>query len=499
MKKILKERVYSVKGMHCASCEILLENKFLTIPGIKSVDASTAKEQVLIEYEGHEPKTYDLDRLFKEEGYSFSDRQPKNEGKKGSIFSSMVIALIIVAGFLGLNELGLSGWMNITSGSSLPAFFAFGLLAGVSSCAALVGGLILSMSKQWLGLYEGEASVSKKLQPHLMFNIGRVLSYMFFGALLGLLGNKFQVSLQFSAYLIIVISVLMVLLALQMLGVRALRKFQLSLPKSTTRYIADEKNFKGKNMPLLMGALTFFLPCGFTLTSQGLALLSGSPLQGALIMGFFALGTALPLLAIGLSSVKLSQKPHLAYKFSKVAGVVILFFALFNINSQMNVLGYTSLTDVKINTTQSSGISDKDLPQIIEGKQVIKMNAFSSKNSPDYFKVRVGVPVKWEITAATSLGCNNGIISKNLFEGSINLTPGEITIKEFTPTKAGRFKFSCWMGMVSGVIEVVDTNTPSSNADVSIASNIIDAENIAPSGAAGCGCGGGSGTCGINN
>ena len=466
MKKTLNEKVYEVKGMHCASCEILLENKFLTIPGVKSVDASTPKGQILIEYEGHEPRIYDLDRLFKEEGYTFGDQPIKNNAKKGGFFSSFIIALLIVAGFLWLNDLGLSGWMNITSGSSLPAFFAFGLLAGIYSCAALVGGLILSMSKQWLQLYEGEKSISKKLQPHIMFNTGRVLSYMFFGSLLGLLGNKFQVSLQFSAYLIIIISALMVFLALQMLGVRAFRKFQFSLPKSTTRYIADEKNFKGKNMPLLMGALTFFLPCGFTLTSQGLALISGSPLQGALIMGFFALGTALPLLAIGLSSVKLSQKPHLAYKFSKVAGVVILFFALFNINSQMNVLGFTSLSDVKINSTQNSGVSEKDLPLIIEGKQVIKMTALSSRNNPDYFKVRVGVPVKWEITAGSSLGCNNGIISKNLFEGSINLTPGEVTIKEFTPTKVGRYKFSCWMGMISGIIEVAGASN-TSVADVS--------------------------------
>jgi len=497
MKKILKEKTYSVGGMHCASCEILIENKFLTIQGVKSVDASTSKGQVVIEYENQEPKTYDLDRMFKAEGYTFSNQKTEST-VKGGLFSSIITALVIVAGFLALNNLGLSSWINVTSGSSLPAFFGLGLLAGVSSCAALVGGLILSMSKQWLTLYSDETSVTKKLQPHLMFNTGRVLSYMFFGSLLGLLGNKFQLSLKFSAYLIIAVSIMMVFLALQMLGVRALRRFQFSLPKSSTRFIADEKNFKGKNMPLLMGALTFFLPCGFTLTSQGLALLSGSPLQGALIMGFFALGTAIPLLAIGLSSVKLSQKPHLAYKFSKIAGVIILFFALFNINSQMNVLGYTSFSDIKINNTATKNISGDDLPAIVDGKQVIKMTAYASKDSPDYFKVRVGVPVRWEITAGSSLGCNNGIISTNLFEGSISLTPNQLTVKEFTPTKAGRYKFSCWMGMISGVIEVVDSSAPASAADVNIASTATD-NDVVPSGASGCGCGGGgSGSCGIN-
>ena len=88
-----------------------------------------------------------------------------------------------------------------------------------------------------------------------------------------------------------------------------------------------------------MGALTFFLPCGFTITAQTVALLSGSVWQGAGIMGFFALGTAPILLLIGLSSVKFFSKPHLAMTFSQVAGFLVLFFALWNIYNQMNVLG----------------------------------------------------------------------------------------------------------------------------------------------------------------
>ena len=89
-----------------------------------------------------------------------------------------------------------------------------------------------------------------------------------------------------------------------------------------------------------MGAATFFLPCGFTITAQTIALISGSAVQGALIMGFFALGTAPMLLLIGLSSVKFFSKPHLSMVFSRVAGFLVLFFALYNIYSQINVLGW---------------------------------------------------------------------------------------------------------------------------------------------------------------
>jgi len=45
-------------------------------------------------------------------------------------------------------------------------------------------------------------------------------------------------------------------------------------------------------------------------------------------MTLFALGTLPTLLFIGFSSVKFLQKPHLSENFLKIAGVLVLFFAL---------------------------------------------------------------------------------------------------------------------------------------------------------------------------
>jgi hypothetical protein len=245
-----------------------------------------------------------------------------------------------------------------------------------------------------------------------------------------------------------------------MLGVKAFQKFQmghpLGLPKSATKYIANENNFQNKYAPFIMGALTFFLPCGFTITVQSLALLSGNAVLGALIMGAFVLGTIPTLLVIGLSSVKFSSKPSSALIFSKVAGFLVLFFALYNISNQMTVLGFNNSVGQPQAQNQAGTVSQDGLAPVVNGVQVIKMTATGSADSPNYFKVKVGIPVRWEITAGSSLGCNGAIISGKLFSGTIDLTPGQVSVKEFTPQTAGTFGFSCTMGMIRGTIEVIN-------------------------------------------
>jgi len=489
-EKIIKEQTFYVRGMHCASCELLIEKKLLEMKGVKSVEASADKGKVLVEYEGGPLSVGRINKIFEKEGYFFSD-QPmakRKSFKPKEFFITFGTAFLIILGFIGLNKLGLGGLINVTSKSSLPIFFLLGLIAGISSCAALVGGLILSLSKQWSELYSAKDGIKTKIQPHLMFNIGRLVSYAVLGAVLGMLGSRLQISLTFTSVLVIVVSIMMVFLAFQMLGVGAFRKFQVTLPRFITRYVADESKFKGRYMPFLMGALTFFLPCGFTITAQGLALISGNPIQGGLIMLFFALGTLPTLFAIGLSSVKFSQRPHLSARFLKIAAILVLFFALYNINSQLNVLGFSGFNNI---SPPPANNSQNGLPPVVNGKQIIKMEASVSGYKPNYFKVRVGVPVRWEITDKGTSGCTNAVISKNLFEGEIKLTPGQTSVKEFTPTKTGKYKFSCWMGMVTGVIEVVDEKSTTRSLDAGLNNVVANDNSVIPSGASGCSCGGG--------
>lgn len=448
------ERFYYVKGLRCGSCEILVEKKIKESFGnIKTVKVSAVKGELMLECENDCPPLRQLDELFIKEEYCFYKSREEAEEKNTlkEIFLSAGIAGAVIIGFFVLSRFGLADFFQLGSSSSLISLFLLGLAAGVSTCAALIGSLVLAFSRQWSAVFPGKTVY----QPHFLFNSGRLLSYTAFGALLGLVGRKFQFSVPFSALLIILISLLMLFWALEMLGLRFFKRFQVKPPKFLSDYLLKEKNFQQQYFPFLIGGLTFFLPCGFTVTAQSLALISGNPLQGGLIMFVFAVGTLPSLLAIGLLSVKLYHS-RLASVFMKTAGVLILFFALFNVNSQLAVLGLPNLNDVSFLPKGASALTKEANSSVDNEIQVLKMEASNRGYQPNYFRVKAGIPVRWEITDKGASGCTNAVISKGLFEGAINLKPGTTSIKEFLPAKPGKYQFSCWMGMISGVIEVVE-------------------------------------------
>jgi len=443
-----KTCTYSVSGTHCRSCEILIEKELKKLPQVKSVSASTKKGTVNISYTGSPPQVHKLNKLFLDANYSFSKNSPQAVAKSNPLQTFFIIGIILSL-FLILNYSGFTSLVSVNNTSLLSSFFFFGILAGFSTCAALVGGLLLSVSKTWT---QGSNTFQAKFKPFLFFNLSRLLSFALFGYLLGLLGQFFNLSLSLGAILTILVSLLMLGLALQMLGVKAFANFQLTLPKSFTSRIVDEKSFSKSVLPFATGFLTFFLPCGFTLTAQSLALASGSPTRGALILFLFALGTALPLMLISFTSAKFSNSRHSSI-FSTVAGTLVLLFSLFTINSQLSVLNlpFLSLNQVKLLQAKK----DDSLPAIVDGKQIVEMKVTNSGYFPSVIKVKQGVPVSWHIDGTKASGCTNAIIAKDLFPDEIALSPYDTTTYEFTPTKKGTFRFSCWMGMVNGTIQVI--------------------------------------------
>jgi uncharacterized protein len=433
MDKINKK--YFVKGMHCKSCEILIEQRLRESSDVSEVKASLSEGTIELESKGNALSPSDLDKKFKAEGYEFS-YQPFQEN---NLWVFAVLVFVVGTLLIFSPELSqISSKMQITESTPLGLFFIYGLIAGISSCSALLSGMVLSLAKKKkeTGGYPVES-----------FLLGRVVSYTVFGFILGLTGTVLKLSPTVSTIFVIIVSIFLVLMGLEMMGVSVLSKLQLSLPK---KFTIDLLKSKTNSLGTIfgMGFLTFFLPCGFTLTAAGISATVGNPIRGALILLFFVLGTIPPLYLISFIGKKFISNPKIGNLSSKIAGIFIIVFALINAYHEYGSLNISFPSNVNEVT------GNKVLPN--NEIQLIKMNANSRGYSPSYFKVKAGVPVRWEITDTGTSGCTNAVIANGLFSGQVALKPGQTSTVEFTPTHTGSYTFSCWMGMIRGTIEVVE-------------------------------------------
>jgi len=448
-----------VSGMHCGACEVLLNKKITKLDGVKDVKASLSDSKVEITYQkGRAPKIDYLNKNFADLGYSFSN-QPIGQAKFGQlqISQALVVGIIFIIAFLIIEDTKVFARFSLNNESTLPAFFIVGIIASLSSCAALVGGVLLSMSKQWNQLYGGKDE-GKRIVPFTLFNIGRLISFTILGGFLGVIGSIFQLSLRLTSVLIIAVSVMMVVLGLQMLGVTWAKKIRFGSPKFLSQYASNEQNFKGKYMPFSIGAMTFFLPCGFTLMAQTVALTTGNFFLSALMMLSFAVGTLPMLGALSFSSVKFQKNTALSGTFNLIVGIFILMFGAINVNAQLNVLGVSNFGDLTRNSSATkSDIQSAGVEIVGVGKdqyQSVHIDAKGFEYFPKNITLKAGILTKLTVNNENVLGCAHAMWLGGLNDQVLYLS-GPQSKAEFTPQK-GRYKISCTMGMVDPIIVTVE-------------------------------------------
>lgn len=157
---------------------------------------------------------------------------------------------------------------------------------------ALHGGLILSISAKW---NEKHLNASKwhRFEPHLFFNIGRIVGYGILGGLLGIFGSFVSLSSFAIGFLTVITGFIMLLLGINLSELSPrLSRVSITLPRFLGTDIPKKDGISKHIIALSTGALTFFLPCGFTLAMQAYAVTTGNFVTGGLTMMAFAIGTA---------------------------------------------------------------------------------------------------------------------------------------------------------------------------------------------------------------
>lgn len=318
----MKKHSLYVQGTHCSSCKILIEETLIEHTEISGVKVDLHRQIVEIEadnIESTEQLVGLLNPLLSAHKYTLSLEKQNNEKDFKNLSVALPIGMTVLFLFFLLQK---SGVINFGFEGGLTPWTALfiGVVASISTCLAVVGGLILSLS----------AKISQDVstfRPFALFHTGRVVGFAILGALLGLLGNAISINHTITTTLGLFAALVMVILGANLLGVfNFTKKLQLTLPNGFFQKIS--KIEQGFWAPLITGIATFFLPCGFTQSMQIASLASGNWLQGGIIMLMFSLGTLPMLLLISFSSYKFANSKF-APIFYQSAGIVVIGLGVF--------------------------------------------------------------------------------------------------------------------------------------------------------------------------
>ncbi|OGO77909.1 MAG: heavy metal transport/detoxification protein [Clostridiales bacterium GWB2_37_7] len=423
-----KIKVYE---MTCTSCEYRVEKAIKQLYGVKYAKASYSGQFAEVQYDSELCNLYKIKAAIKRAGYS---TQSSNDLR----FMGILIAAAAIV-LLGLNTSGFDMEAKLTN-ASYAVLFVVGVFTSIH-CVGMCGGIMLSQT-----LSKNSTSKFEAIQPAILYNSGRVVSYTILGGIIGALGSVFSLSIIAKSAMQIFAGVFMIIMGLNMTGLSAFRKFHIKLPQ----FACKAKNKSGS--PFIVGLLNGFMPCGPLQTMQLFALGTGSAGKGALAMFAFSIGTVPLMLTFGAVSGLLSK--GYTKKILKFSGVLIIVLGLIMGNRGLALAGINinPITPIADNSgTSSNTYVAKATLQ--DGIQVINMTADNNGYTPNTFYVQKGTPVKWVIDGKEMNSCNNALVARDLnLEWKIKKGKN---IKEFTPGNKD-INFSCWMGMISGVIKVVD-------------------------------------------
>src|SRR3990172_1289939 len=182
----LKTYILQVHGMHCNGCVALTESELITHPKVISVKSSLSTCSIKVCGDFGDMT---LSEVAEELTSVLSQHRLSIEKQRQTInWKEFIIAVPIALGFVLLfvllQKLGI---INLVSASQVTYGTAFmiGVIASLSTCLAVVGGLLLSMSATF-------AREGDKLRPQLFFHFGRIISFFILGGVIGAVGLAFQ-------------------------------------------------------------------------------------------------------------------------------------------------------------------------------------------------------------------------------------------------------------------------------------------------------------------
>ncbi|MDR3308113.1 MAG: sulfite exporter TauE/SafE family protein [Coriobacteriales bacterium] len=470
-----------IEGMTCVNCENRIAKALRGTVGVASVDVSYRTGVAAVAFDEGVVSLRELRAVVSVLGYEVAGEGATTAAAAGLDARRIGgILIIAVAAFMLLQNFGLAQVASMfpvaEQGMGYVMLFVIGLITSVH-CVAMCGGINLSQCiPQGAVVTTNPAAPTRPsahsaatvtttntaatnpttthpsltaLRPSFLYNLGRVASYTLIGAAVGALGSVLTLSGGLKGLIQLAAGLFMVVMGLNMLGVfKGLRVLTPRLPKALAQRLDAQKS--RSNSPLYIGLLNGFMPCGPLQAMQLYALSTGSPVEGALAMLVFSLGTVPLMFGFGALGSLLTKRFTRRMMTVGAALVIVLGFSMFSYGWNLSGLALPSLMQAP---ASASAQGDTSPVEVVGGVQVVTSTLLSGRYPA--ITVAAGMPVEWHIEAPEGSinGCNNRLFIPE-YDVEYQFKTGENIIR-FTPGAAGQYPYSCWMGMIRSSITVV--------------------------------------------
>ena len=223
--------------------------------------------------------------------------------------------------------------VNLLSIMAIAFFGSFG------HCIGMCGGIVLAYTANKID--KNSSKISQSIF-HIIYSLGRVLTYVTLGAIFGYLGGVAMFNNMANGTLNIIAGVFMLLSGLSLVGkIKFLTSIEYSISNSNFYKNFFKKILLSKTLFsfFILGMLNGLIPCGFVYFFAITAASTGDALYGAIVMLIFGISTIPALFSFGLIAGLFSSGKFKNIMI-KIASIAIIVYGVFTIYN-----GYEYLVD----------------------------------------------------------------------------------------------------------------------------------------------------------
>lgn len=242
-----------------------------------------------------------------------------------------------------------------TPATTLGAVLVGGLL-GSAHCIGMCGGIAAALGTL-------DIPMRPLVLRHLAYNVGRVFTYAFMGAMAGAAGlwlGQYRLPMVAAQQVFSILAgVIMLAVGLNVLGILRFPRAW-ALPELLSPLFTALLNARSPGGFFLAGLANGFLPCGLVYAFVAMAAANGTVLGGGVLMAAFGLGTIPAMLAVGCGSRLLTHSARL--RVYRIAAVLIVLLGGVTVARAFtapsgachNTTGHASSTDPAHNCCDST-------------------------------------------------------------------------------------------------------------------------------------------------